>query len=505
MVNFDLQYGPTVLQMPGFTKSFGTCEMVPNPATGVMEQVCALGAVAQSMVAISALFSSLGSLLSAIPGHYVGRKGTIWIGCAFICVGAAGQCGTAGNYLAYNVCKCISSVGIGSSLTVAYLYGVEVVIPQRRGAIVALVSIGLTVGTLISAGTTAGTSKIDNDWAWRIPVIMQIPIAIIYAVGIVFFPESPRWLMLKGREDDARRSFGKYYNMDPYSEVITAQVREVQTYIEFERELAATTSWTELFHRNYIRRTVASTFVALAQALSGASFVVNYFVIFLSIIGVSNPFVTLVYLAICAFAGSLCGPFVVEAAGRRAAQLTGYGVMSACMLIFSAVASGVGPTTDVAKNTLVAFLCIWFFFFAACVSSNSWIVSAELHSLRLRTSGQSIALFAANLFNFATTFWTPYMINPTAGNMGTNVGYFYFGVDLGILIVLVFILPETARLSLEQIDDYFQSGRKAWKTSMTRNKRIARGEAFDIPPEAHAQAHKEAEAKLSHVPPAGES
>ena len=498
-LNFDLGYGGTVLQMQAFKNSFGTCTTAPNPTTGVPEEVCALSAVAQSMVAISSLFMALGSLFSAIPGHYIGRKGTIWVGCAFIIVGAAAQCGTAGNYVAYNVCKCITTFGIGHHIAVAYLYGVEVAAPQRRGAIVAIVSIGLTLGQLISAGVCAGTSSITTDWAWRIPVVLQIPFATIFAIGIAFFPESPRWLMIKGREEQARRSFGRYYNKDPYSEDITAQVREVQTYIEFERELASTSSWTEIFHRRYIRRTFISTFVSMVQGLSGVTFVVNYFVVYLVATGVKNPFIILIYLSVCGLAGSCCGPFIVEALGRRFAQITGFGILSVCMLIFSAVATGVGATTDAAKNTLVAFLCIWFFIFASFVSSNSWILSAELHSVRLRTYGQALALFFASLFNFATTFWTPYMINPTAGNMGTNVGYFYFGMDFIIFILLFLLLPETARLSLEQIDDYFQSGRKPWKTSLSRNKKIAMGEVFDVPEEVHAEAHKKADNLLAHT------
>ena len=496
MINFDLGYGATVLQMQAFQKSFGTCTMAPNPATGVMEEVCTLSAVAQSMVAISSLFMALGSLVSAIPGHFWGRKGTIWVGCCLIIIGAAAQCGTSGNYVAYNVCKCITTFGIGHLIAVAYIYGAEVAAPQRRGAIVAIISIGLTLGQLISAGTTAGTANFTTDWAWRLPIILQIPFAIIYAIGIVFFPESPRWLLLKGRQDQARRSFGRYYNKDPYSEEITAQIREVQTYIEFEKGMSSTSSWTEMFHRKYIRRTITATFVSMVQGLSGVTFVVNYFVVYLVATGVKNPFVVFIYLSICGLAGSCCGPFIVEFGGRRFAQVFGFGIMSACMLIFSAVASGIGATSTAAKNCLVAFLCIWFFTFAAFVSSNSWILSAEIHSVRLRACGQALALFAASLFNFATTFWTPYMINPTAGNMGTNVGYFYFGMDFAIFILLFLMIPETARLSLEQIDDYFVSGRKPWRTSLSRNKKIALGETFDIPPEAHAQAHQEAEATL---------
>jgi hypothetical protein len=62
------------------------------------------------------------------------------------------------------------------------------------------------------------------------------------------------------------------------------------------------------------------------------------------------------------------------------------------------------------------------------------------------------------------------MFNSEYGNMGTNVGYFYFGLELIMFVLLYFVLPETGRLSLEQIDNYFASGGAARKTSLAKNK-----------------------------------
>ena len=75
------------------------------------------------------------------------------------------------------------------------------------------------------------------------------------------------------------------------------------------------------------------------------------------------------------------------------------------------------------------------------------------------------------------------MSNVDYGNMGINVGYFYFGLDILLFIVLFLYMPETARLTLKQIDDYFASGRRAWRTSIKRNKKIAKGEIYDTSPE----------------------
>jgi hypothetical protein len=109
------------------------------------------------------------------------------------------------------------------------------------------------------------------------------------------------------------------------------------------------------------------------------------------------------------------------------------------------------------------------------IGNSQWVVSSEMHSVRLRTYGQVFAACVSSITSFAASFWTPYMINPEYGNMGTNVGYFYFGLTVLSIITLFFLLPETGRLSLEAIDDIFTSGRLAWKTSLKQNKRIAKG------------------------------
>ena len=496
MVNFDLGYGTSVLQMQGFLSSFGSCSMVPNPVTGTLVNKCTMTALAQSMVSISTLFEALGCATSVFPAYFLGRRGTIQLGCAVTIIGASGQLGTDGNYVAYNVCKCVSCLGIGFVLASCPLYAVEVCAPQKRGALASLINIGLGWGIFLAAAICLGSSQIASAWSWKIPVILQIPFALMYGLGILIFPESPRWLMIKGREEVARQAFGKFYAKEPYSGEITEQIREVQIYIEFEKSLSSTTSWTEIFHHTYIRRTLLTILIAVSTGLSGVTFVVHYAVVFLSGVGISNPFLISFCVSACGVAGSLVGPFFVEYFGRRFSQIFGFSGISACMLIFAAVASGLGISTLSAQNVLVAFLCIFFFIFSMCCSSCSWTLMAEIHSVRLRTYGTAFGTMIASILQFATTFWTPYMINPTAGNLGPNVGYFYFGLNTLSAILLFFLLPETGRLPLEQIDDYFQSKRPAWKTSLGRNKKIAAGEIFDVAPEEHSAARQAADIKL---------
>ena len=486
--NFDQGYSGTVLQMASFNSAFGECAMVPNPATGALVEKCMLTATEQSLTNVSVLFSAVGGFVSGIVGFYLGRRGAILVGFTFVVIGSAGMLGSTGNIVAYIACKSINGFGIGHITASSPMYGVECTPPQKRGMLLGFYGIGLTLGTVVVAGVCLGSSSLVTNWAWQTPIICQIPISIMYGLGITLFPESPRWLLIKGKDEKARRSFGKFYNLDPYAEKIGLQVRDVQDGIEFEKSLSTTTSWTEIFHRSHIRRTCMSAFILCGTTLCGIGFVAVYAAIFLADVGINNPFLVNLVFAICIFAGSFCGPFCNEYLGRRTAMLAGYGSMTLCMFIFSAVSTGLGAMNPVAKNVLIAFLCIWGFCFGGLVAPSAWLAQAEVLSVRLRTYGLAFTSTVFYIFGFASIFWTPFMIGAKYGNMGTNVGYFYGSLDLCLFVGTFLFVPETARLTLEQIDDIFASGRRAWSSSLKRNKQIAKGEVFDVSPEAHFAA-----------------
>lgn len=149
--------------------------------------------------------------------------------------------------------------------------------------------------------------------------------------------------------------------------------------------------------------------------------------------------------------------------------------MAVSMLLIATIGTGLGQTSNTSHVTVVVFLCLWAFIYGATSGPIAWVSSVEMHSVRLRTFGQAYAVGLYEIFSFGAAFWTPYMLNVSYGNMGTNVGYFYFGITVVILALTFAFVPETGRLSLEQIDDHFLGGRPAWRTSLRRNKNIIAG------------------------------
>lgn len=474
--SFDNGFAGTVLIMPSFQKAFGHCKNIIDPDTGINIESCNLSTLQDSLISISLLFMAVGSVISGICGSRIGRRNTIQIACVFNLVGAAGMLGTSGSFSSYIVCKCISGIGIGQLYASSLVYGSECVSANKRGLLLGIYNIGLAMGNVTVSAVCAGSATLDpnNDWQWKTPIACQIPLAVSLALGMFMFPESPRWLLVKGREEMARNSFASFQSRDAYSVEVTKQVEEVRQCLEIERRIEKTASWSQIYRGTNLRRTAVSALVLISLPLTGIQFVAPYAAFFLEGVGIENPYLINVIVALCIFGGAFFGPLILDYGGRRFAMLAGYGLMAICMLIFSSVSTALGADDSSAQNVVVAFLCIWAFVFGGFIGSSVWLASAEVHSVRLRTYGQANTTFFYNIFAFGATFWTPYMLNPEYGNMGANVGYFYFGVTVAFVILIFLFVPETSRLTLEQIDDYFMSGRKAWTTSTKRNITLAR-------------------------------
>lgn len=415
--------------MASYKKSFGHCGPKTDPTTGVTTVVCSQTALQQGLVSLTLLFIALGGAISGVVGNFLGRRGTIQVGAAFAAIGAAGMLGTAGNLTAYLVCKCIGGVGLGHIIAAAPVYGAECTLARKRGMLLALYNIGLGTGNAVAAAVCWGSSSYTHsNLAWQIPIICQIPLSFILGFGVLLFPESPRWLLTKGRDEAAKRSFAWFYARPVDHPDILLQIQDVQAHIEMEATLASSSTWTEIYRRGNFRRTFTSGLIMVGLAITGSKFTGPYGAIFLAKVGVPNVFLNNFIIATCTMAGSFLGPLVVEYGGRRFSMLCGYSTMIVCMLIIAIVGSTLGESSSKAKVILLVFLFLWAYLFGLFIGTSVWIAAPEQHSLRLRTYGQASTTTVYQIFGFAASFYGPYMLSVNYGNMGLTVGYFYAGM-----------------------------------------------------------------------------
>lgn len=125
-------------------------------------------------------------------------------------------------------------------------------------------------GAIIAAGITLGTFQMPSNWGWRIPSLLQVIPSGLQLSFIYFLPESPRWLVSKGRGEEAMAILVKYHaEGDVNSEFVKAEYVEIETTLELEKE-ASRVGWTDLIKTPGMRRRVLiGAFLGLATQWSG--------------------------------------------------------------------------------------------------------------------------------------------------------------------------------------------------------------------------------------------
>jgi hypothetical protein len=193
-------------------------------------------------------------------------------------------------------------------------------------------------GAILAAWSTYGTQKHigNSDWAWRGPSILQAAYPIIQICFWAFLPESPRWLIAKGRASEARAILTKYHTGgDDAHPLIDFEMAQIEAAIESEK-LAATTKWSSLVSTPGNRkRTIIAICVGAFAQWNGVAVISYYLTLVLDTIGITDPDTqTLIngLLQIFNFVAAASAAFLVDRLGRRTLFLwSGFGMLASFM------------------------------------------------------------------------------------------------------------------------------------------------------------------------------
>jgi MFS transporter, SP family, sugar:H+ symporter len=194
-------------------------------------------------------------------------------------------------------------------------------------------------------------------------------------------------------------------------------------------------------------------------------FLVYYGTSFFQNAGISNPFVVSMITSAVNVSSTFPGLYLVEAWGRRPLLMFGAVGMCVCQFIVASVGTAL-PHEKAAQNALVAFVCIYIFFFACSWGPVAWVVTGELFPLKARAKCLSMTTASNWLLNWAIAYATPYMVNAGPGNANLQAKVFFiWGGFCFICMFFVWaMIYETKGLSLEQVDELYGKVTKAWQS-----------------------------------------
>lgn len=433
-----------VAAISGFLIGYNTA-VIAGALQFIVEEY-SLGDVGAGALVTAILVGALvGAVLAGPAARRLGQRPTLLISAAFFAVCAVGS-GFAFGPFDLGAWRFGLGLAVGAATMVAPLYVAETAPTRWRGALVSAIQLAITIGILVSylvgfAYTGAGD--------WRMMLGLAVLPACLLLAGLLFLPESPRWLVLAGREDDARKAWdklsGERWDEDEVDVIRRASTEPQQ-------------GFRDLFAPRLRPVLIVAAGLFLFTNLSGIDVILYYAPVILREVGIGSevgPILATAGLGAVNVVATMLAMWLVDRAGRRPLLLWGLSGMTISLAVMSASLSVEGlPGVGIAA---VACLATFIVAFAVSLGPLPYVLMSELFPAAVRPLGMSLAAATAWGVNAVVSLG----FLPLMAAIGVSGAFFVFaGVCAVAYLFVQRLVPETKGCSLEQIERNLLAGRK---------------------------------------------
>ena len=459
-INFSyLIFLSVVAALGGFL--FGYDTAVISGTIAQVTQLFQLDALQQGWYVGCALVGSIvGVLFAGILSDKLGRKLTMVISAVLFSTSALG-CALSADFAQLVVYRIIGGVGIGVVSIVSPLYISELAVAQYRGRLVSLYQLAVTVGFLgaylvnyqLLAWAESGT-QLSVDWlnkifiteVWRGMLGMETLPAILFFIIIFFIPESPRWLIVRGKELNAVNILEKIYNSITEAK---SQLNETKSVLTSETK----SEWSLLMKPGIFKAVIIGVCIAILGQFMGVNAVLYYGPSIFENAGLSGGD-SLFYQVLVGLVNTLTtilALVIIDKVGRK--KLVYYGVSG---MVVSLILIGLyflfGDSLGVSSLFLLVFFLFYVFCCAVSICAVVFVLLSEMYPTKVRGLAMSIAGFALWIGTYLIGQLTPWMLQ----NLTPAGTFFLFAVMCVPYMLIVWkLVPETTGKSLEEIERYW--------------------------------------------------
>ncbi|RAH50374.1 sugar porter family MFS transporter [Aspergillus brunneoviolaceus CBS 621.78] len=449
---FDSSYYSGILDMDPFIKAYGHYDS----ATGGYVLSSSIQSLTTSIINVGEL---VGAVSSYLVDDRIGRRGGLFVSSAFVTAGVIFQV-AADNLALLIVGRLLMGYAVGLISCLVPLYVADCAPTRFRGALVSVYQFDVGLGLLFGVIVDYATKDRTDSGSYRIPMAVQLVFPIILVPGLILFcPESPRWLLSKGRTEQARAALRRLYGDRP--DFIESEIVYITSMVEEEQRNDS--SWGDLFKWKVDgRKTYLGCSIQAFQQASGINFITSYGIVFFSQIGITNSFLIQMGLYLTPMPAVWLNQYCVERFGRRVMLLVSCSLV--CVVLF--VVGGAGTATDKTMSldqVIVAMVYIFMVVFNLALGPAVWVVTSEISTGPNRSKLMATSTGTNWFFSWVVTFTFPYLFNADGANLSARVGFIYGGLMFGAALWIYFFLPETAGRSLEDIQVMFENGVPARK------------------------------------------
>lgn len=430
--------------------------------SGTIDQVVAqfrLDTMQQGWYVGCALIGSIIGVAGAgVLSDKFGRKRAMILAAVLFSASGIG-CAMSGSFNQLVVYRIIGGIGIGVVSIISPLYISEVAVTQYRGRLVSLYQLAVTVGFLgaylvnyLLMNISQSGVMFSSSWlslifvgeVWRGMLGMESLPALLFFIIIFFIPESPRWLVVRGREDSAMNIFKRIYTSAGEAKTHLLETKSVVT-SEVKSE------WELLFKPGIFKAVIIGVCIAILGQFMGVNAVLYYGPSIFKDAGIGNPLFCQVLVGLVNMLTTVIAMFIIDKVGRK--KLIYYGVsgMIASLLLI-AFYFLFAKSMHISNMFMLTFFLLYVFCCAISISAVVWVLLSEMYPNKVRGVAMSIAGFALWIGTYLIGQLTPWMLQ----NLSPAGTFALFAVMcIPYMLIMWKLVPETAGKSLEEIEKYW--------------------------------------------------
>ena len=436
----------------------GTTEMVKNQF--------ALSDMREGWYVGCALIGSIcGVAVAGAMSDKLGRKLTMLISAALFSISAIG-CAVCGNFDQLVIYRIIGGVGIGIVSIVSPIYISEVSPAKVRGTLVSLYQLAVTVGFLLAylanwvidaginielSGELSLWQRMFNTEAWRGMLGSETLPALLFFAIIFFIPESPKWLVVNKRYDNAKAVYGRIYRSE---EEIAGEIATTEESMAGEKK----GSWRDILKPSIFKAVLIGSAIAILGQFMGVNAVLYYGPKIFSEAGFDNPMFSTVLVGVVNMVTTILAVFIIDKVGRKQLIYWGVSGMIVC-LVAIAIYFQWGALLGLGNGFMLTFFLAYVFCCAISISAIVFVLLSEMYPNSVRGRAMSIAGFALWIGTYLIGQLTPVLLG------WSQSGTFFIFALMCVPYILIMwrLVPETTGRSLEEIEAYWNNQDKSKK------------------------------------------
>jgi SP family galactose:H+ symporter-like MFS transporter len=399
------------------------------------------------IVSAMMLGATIGALLAGWMSSALGRKRSLILA-AILFVAGSLLCGFAWSPATLIAARVVLGLAIGVATFTAPLYLAEVAPEYIRGAMISLYQLMITIGILVAFLSDTAFSYSGN-WRWMLGII-AIP-GVLFLLGVLFLPDSPRWLMMKQRDAEA---LDVLQRLRGNPEIVEREANDIREQLRTPQR-----GWHMFMENSNFRRSVGlGILLQLMQQFTGMNVVMYYAprifqdmgydttaqMWFTAIVGLTNVLATFIAIAL------------IDRWGRKPILYTGFAVMAVGLGVVGSMMGG-GAHSHGMQLFTVCMLLVFIVGFAMSAGPLIWTLCSEVQPLKGRDFGIGCSTMTNWIANMIVGFTFLTLLN-SFGH--TNTFWLYAGLNAFFILLTFWLVPETKGITLEQIERNLMSGKR---------------------------------------------